>query len=244
MMRLACLAMLLGFLIAGPALADTITLNPSWMVNVQSGPGQNTNNAYGPYMIRPSSDNNQGLLSFDLSSIKVPVASATLKILQASNVFYAFQSPPPPMPGGPAGSYNIYGNTSAWQQNTVTWNTKPSVNPVSVATLALTQFNTGWQSWDVTSLVNAWITGSSTNFGLTIGRSDPGTPSVFLMSGPAYLPTPPGSASPQGFPADQFLPELILNTNAVATAPEPASLIMAGIAALGLIGYRRRRSLG
>ena len=116
------------------------------------------------------------------------------------------------------------------------------MNPASVATQSLPQFNLGWQSWDVTSLVNSWITGQSSNFGLTIGRSDPGTPAVFLVTAPIAFP---GMASPGGFPPggfpNPFVPELILNTSAVAATPEPATLVLAGIAALGLIGFRSQR---
>lgn len=238
MMRFTCLTTCVAVLVTGSARADTITLNPTMIANVQSGDAQN--NGGGPILIQPSSANNQGLLSFDLSAIKVPVAGATLMIYQTTEG----GSPAPPGLGGSAGSYDIYGNTSAWQQNTVTWTTKPSVNPTSVATQSLAQFNWGWQSWDVTSLVNAWITGQSSNFGLTIGRSDPGTPSVFLVTAPILFP---GMASPGAYPpgyTNPYLPELVLNTSAVATAPEPTSLVLAGIAALGLLGFRSRRARG
>jgi hypothetical protein len=235
--------MCFGILSASPAPADTITLNPTMIANVQSGLGQNNNYGGGPVLIQPSSESDQGLLGFDLSSIKVPVAGATLKIYQTTNIFpLGSSNPPPPWIGGSAGSYDIYGNISAWQQNTVTWNTKPSVNPTSVATQSLPKFDYGFQSWDVTSLVNSWITGQSTNFGLTIGRSDPGTPSVFLVTAPTLFPgmNIPGVLPPN----DPLLPELVLNTSPVVAAPEPASLIMAGIAALGLIGFRSRRARG
>jgi hypothetical protein len=239
-MRIAYLAIALGFLVVGSARADTITLTPDMIANVQSGSGQNVNNGGGPFLITPSSDNNQGLLSFDLSAIKGPVTGATLKIFQTSPVFGA----PPPMNPVPAGSYDIYRNTSAWQQNTVTWNTKPSIDPASVATLPLSQFSSEWRSWDVTALTNAWITGQHANFGLTIARSDPGIPSVWLITSPVFFPNPGWGVAPAGvgapsFDANPFAPELILDTSTVAGAPEPASLIIAGMAALGLIGYGR-----
>jgi hypothetical protein len=209
------------------------------IANIQSGSGQNTTNGGGPILIQPSSDNNQGLLSFDLSSIKVPVTGATLKVYQMTNIFP--EGPPPPLNGGPAGSYDIYRNTSAWQQDTVTWNTKPSIDPASVATQPLSHFAMGWQTWDVTSLANAWITGQHANFGLTIGRSDPGTPEVFLVTGPTFFPGGPEALAPLAFDVNPVLPELILDSNVLAHAPEPASLVMAAMAALALIGYRNRR---
>jgi hypothetical protein len=243
MVRFACLATALGLLIAGRAPADTITLSPDMIAQVRSGPNQNFNNGGGPFLIWPSSDNNQGLLRFDLSSIKVPAAGATLKIYQTSNIFL---DGPAPQVGVPAGSYDIYRNTSAWQQDTVTWNTKPSIDPASVATLPLSLFGAGWRSWDVTALANAWITGQHGNFGLTIARSDPGIPSIWLITSPVYLPGsgPEPAAQGVGPPpigVNPILPELILDSSVVAGAPEPASLLMAGIAALGLIGYRRCR---
>jgi hypothetical protein len=241
MMRFACLTTLVAMTVAGSARADTITLNPNMIANVHSGDPLNYGG--GPILIQPSSANNQGLLSFDLSAIKVPVAGATLKIYQTTNIFVGDGPAPPEVS---AGSYDIYRNTSAWQQNTVTWTTKPSVNPTSVATQSLYQFNMGWQSWDVTSLVNTWIMDPSSNFGLTIGRSDPGTPAIWLVTGQTFLPGAPEGPMALGVfgPPNPLLPELILHSNAVAAAPEPASLIMAGIAALGLIGYRSRRPRG
>jgi hypothetical protein len=240
MMRSACLTTFVALWVGGVARADTITLNPTMIANLQSGNGQN--NGGGPILIAASGDANQGLLSFDLSSVKVAVAGATLKLYQASNIF---DTPPPPLIGQPAGSYDIYRNTSPWQQNTVTWNTKPGIDPASAATLPLSTFTEGWRSWDVTSLANAWITGPSGDFGLTIGRSDPGTPGVWLVTGQTFQGGPEGPVALAVFaPPNPLLPQLILDTNAVAAAPEPASLVMAGIAALGLIGYRRRRPRG
>ena len=113
MMRLACLAMAMGLIVAAPALADPITLNPTMIANVYSGPGQNINNGGGPYLIQASNDGNQGLLSFDLSSIKVPVAAATLKIYQASPIY---SGPQADSGMAPQGTYDIYRNTSTWQQ--------------------------------------------------------------------------------------------------------------------------------
>jgi hypothetical protein len=169
MTRFICLATVIVMLVVGSAAADPILLEANAIANVVNGPGQNSNFGGGPFLMQPSSDNNQGLLGFDLSSIKVPVKIATLNVFQDSGVFN----------GGPAGSYDIYRNTSPWSQNVVTWNTKPGIDSKSVATLPLS-VSPGWRSWDVTSLVNGWITGKYDNFGLTIARSDSGTPMIFL----------------------------------------------------------------
>ncbi len=133
----------------------------------------------------------------------------------------------------------------------MTWNTKPGVDPKSVATLPLSD-SAGWRSWNVTSLVNGWVTGNYGNFGLTIGRSDAGMPEIFLVTiqmsspnGQAEAPPQPGTGFPTGPfppglfpPGTAFTPELILDVP--HDAPEPTSLVMAGIAALGLLGWRCR----
>jgi PEP-CTERM motif len=243
MTRFVCLATFLVMLIVGNAAADVIVLDANTIATVISGPGQNINYGGGPSLIQPSSDNNQGLLGFDLASIKVPVKSATLKVFQDSPGYYDPSGTGIPPPG----SYDIYRNTSAWAQNAVTWNTKPSIDPTSVATLPLGVGGVGaWRSWNVTSLVNGWITGKYDNFGLTIGRSDPGTPDVFLVTLPIFYaypqaegasaPPPPGTE----FPPGTFIvtPELVLDTP--HNAPEPTSLLMAGIAVVGLVGWRCR----
>jgi hypothetical protein len=107
--------------------------------------------------------------------------------------------------------------------------------------------------WDVTGLVNAWITRSDPNFGLTVARSDGTIPDIFLLSellvfaeGAGALPP---SASGEVPFVDPVSPQLILETPGISTAPEPASILLAATGALIGLAWahrhntaRRRRS--
>jgi len=61
--------------------------------------------------------------------------------------------------------------TSAWDEGTITWNMQPtySVDPEinSYITAAV-----GWKSWDIDSLVQAWLDGSITNYGCVLQDTD------------------------------------------------------------------------
>jgi len=61
--------------------------------------------------------------------------------------------------------------TSAWDEVTITWNIQPtySVDPEITGNITTT---IGWKSWDIDSLVQAWLDGSITNNGLVLQDTD------------------------------------------------------------------------
>jgi hypothetical protein len=98
-------------------------------------------------------------LLFDLSSITLPITSATLRIDVAGMV------------GSPAAS--VYSITGTWD-GSVTWNTRPTYGSQYV--YSAVPGGLTWLSMDVTSLVAEWLNGTLPNNGLVIKNetiSDP-----------------------------------------------------------------------
>jgi len=87
-----------------------------------------------------------------------------------------------------------------WDEMTVTWNNQPSFNPLVVATVPATGEPRGeWQSWNVTSLVQAWVNGSATNYGV-----------VLKVTNEAVLHTRTSFVSSDSSAPSQWKPKLVV----------------------------------
>lgn len=111
----------------------------------------------------------RSLLKFDLRQIaaSATVSSATLGLYDS----YLSGSP------GPVGVYRV---TSDWNESQATWNQRLSAvnwttaggdfDPTAAATLS--SFTTqGWDEFNLTALVQAWIAGTQSNFGLLLKQT-------------------------------------------------------------------------
>ena len=126
---------------------------------------------------RESTDLQRALLQFDLSSIpaNATIISATLK-MRSTQI------------GGTL-NIGVYEVTQAWSEGTgngtagaANWNQRQTgtnwttaggtFNSTAVATLNTN--STGQHTWDITSLVRAWVDGSKTNNGLMVASPDGG----------------------------------------------------------------------
>lgn len=61
----------------------------------------------------------------------------------------------------------VYRATSPWEERSVTWNTRPGFAEAYGSTLIPSHVS-GWYSFDVTILVQAWVSGSFYNYGMVI----------------------------------------------------------------------------
>lgn len=110
----------------------------------------------------PPNGRYRSLLKFDLSSVGSPsVEQAKLRLfLEATG-------------GGGYPALNqvaAHRVTSTWSEGTVTYGTAPTFNPVAEDVADL--YSTGWYEWDITSLVNDWLSGAQTNHGLLLKHAD------------------------------------------------------------------------
>jgi hypothetical protein len=156
-----------------------------------------------------------GLLQFDLSSIPNPsswrVALARVTLYQELN-------------SAPGAVFDLFRNTTTWSSPTVTWASRPSYASAPVASITLGGTPGTFYSFDVTSVVGAWLGGSQPDFGFTFKRMDNTNSGVFFSSGASDTAA--------------FRPELTL---VLVSVPEPSAL---GLIASGLVGlsiYARRR---
>lgn len=117
-------------------------------------------------MVRP--DNNadrRGLVKFDLSSIPAgsTVTSATLYLYEQGNKL--------------GQTTYIYRVTSNWSENTVTWNSWPTPGGNFDSGTAYFSFipdqNNCMVTLDITSLVQAWVNGTYSNYGLMLYSTGP-----------------------------------------------------------------------
>ena len=238
---------ILGLLIVGSGRADMITLTPNMDTMVVGGSFHAQTSSQHAYLnqslvgnigdIQSTIAPSQGILSFDLPSGLSQVSQATLNLFEHGN-------------GGTAsGVFAVYRNTSPWQKTTVTWDSRPSVDPTPVATLNISDGKDYvWRSWNVTAVVNGWLSGNFPNYGLTFAKEGTVYPVVFfgssLLIEQPYTPPPPpspGVGTPGSLPSGYEGPQLILDFSGLNSAPEPSSLALAGIAAIGMIGYRWRQ---
>jgi hypothetical protein len=61
----------------------------------------------------------------------------------------------------------LYKVTSAWDESTITWNLQPTCSVDAEITSNITAA-IAWKSWDIDTLVQAWLDGSITNYGVVL----------------------------------------------------------------------------
>lgn len=145
-----------------------------------------------------------GHIQFDVSGFSPgTVASATLRLFQDLNSTKGV-------------SYDIQRVDSSWDEATVTYPTRPTLDGTTHATLAIGDNLTEvWREWDVTSLVQEWVDGVSQNYGMALLRNPDASPWPYFRS-KDYTDSTEG------------LPELV-----VETVPEPTGLTLVSLILLG-----------
>jgi hypothetical protein len=114
----------------------------------------------------------RGVMKFDLANI--PVGTA---IAQARLHFYLYGSCDL---ANRAHTITVYSVTEAWEENSITWNTRPNFGEAYGSTSVQSR-SWGWYTVDVTGLVSQWISGTLPNNGLLLrGPESAGNDSALL----------------------------------------------------------------
>jgi len=103
-------------------------------------------------------DNMRSFIIFDLSSLPAGanISSATLKLYMQD------------APGVYSRTYEVYRVVETWNESTITWDNQPGVESTATSnTLTGTDIDV-WLSWDVTTDVQDFHSGSLTNYGWMI----------------------------------------------------------------------------
>jgi len=208
-----------------PALAATITLQPDDTVGkdaeISDGANADFNGGALFDLILNWNGNLRsiGLIEFDLSAIPTgsTINSATLSLFHSDNTQFSDVT------------YNAFRVTSAWAEGTVTFNTAPAFDPVAVSSLTFSGASRVFRDWSVTSVVQGWVSGAFANNGLWIEEIPAaGTGTAFFASSDNLT--------------EDWWPRLTIDFEPAQTAvPEPASLLLFGTGAAGLVLLRRRR---
>ncbi|MCD6459414.1 DNRLRE domain-containing protein [bacterium] len=218
MKRLYCNLVVLGiafFFLSSDGYASVITLQPGSEGKdtiVYSG---SPNNNYGSGLSMDAGNINSfyPLIEFDISVLPEDViiynAVLELYVRAVNSVHY------------PMSAYKI---VSPWDEMTVTWNNKPSLD-MSAGVL-----NSGgipaqytWAEWDITDFVNEWHSGISPNYGV-------GVVSMTNYS-QAYL------FWTSDYSTDTLRPKLTITYDAQAV-PEPTTLLLVGLALFSFVHRR------
>ena len=104
---------------------------------------------------------NYGLLQFDLSGEAGTAIGAAVFLHHTSNTADA--------------EFGLFRLTSAWSAGSVTYNTAPTYDPTPVSTRTFTAALNGpdeLEGFDVTGVVNGWLSGAYANYGLALMRID------------------------------------------------------------------------
>ncbi|WP_370021698.1 DNRLRE domain-containing protein [Planotetraspora sp. GP83] len=161
-----------GFL-SDPATRFPVTVDPSVVLPISGDTDVDSiytgNNATSPYMkVGPDigGEISRGYLKFDTSGLPSSVTSATLKLRNVDA----------PSCGTTVGNgIQVRRVTSTWNVNTIAW----SPQPTNTTTGAVTSLEgsqgyvagacgSGFMSWNVTSIVNTWTSGTATNYGFVL----------------------------------------------------------------------------
>jgi len=130
-----------------------------------------TTTTYGASTTLNVSPTNSALLQFDLADI-LPSGVTAAQVLRARLIVF-----PDTITTG--GTVNLYQVTSAWNESTVTYATKPTIAATPATTLVI-GVNDSFHDFGVTALVQSWITTPASNFGVELQAS--GTTNIAIDS--------------------------------------------------------------
>ena len=114
----------------------------------------------------------RSLLKWDLSQIR---QQATITEAKFYLYYYAWAA------NNPTGrQQDVLRVTSTWAENTVTWNTQPTFD-TTIWAYANIPASPGWLIFNITDLVQKWVNGTYTNYGILLRDHGEGIPTDYTI---------------------------------------------------------------
>lgn len=162
----------------------------------------------------------RSLLRFDLTGATLAageVATLNLYVTTGAGVGFPVKDPS----AAESVVADVYALTSAFDASTATWGNQPSFDPAVIDSEVVDGVNR-WVSFDVTPLVQSWLTAPASNFGFSVQQRN-------------LVPSATGGAVQAVYHSSSNVNRPFLS---IAPIPEPAS---AGLVLMGAAGMLRRR---
>lgn len=120
-------------------------------------------------------------LQFDISILPTDavIVNADLKLYQYQTI------------GTESFVIGLHQVTESWEENMITWNNQPDYLPSPESTITVTVGALTWLSWDITSLLQGWLDGSITNFGVVLKDTDEPLGDTFIRCYSSDYPANP-----------------------------------------------------
>ena len=123
----------------------------------------------------------------------------------------------------PSGYVDLYPNTGAWNADTVTWNTAPSIGILSASHYA---DEVKWYLFNITDIYNSWVSCPSTNYGVSLVERE----KMLGDGGWDGVATLFYTANHFGDGENPYVP---------TTTPEPLSAYLLGSGFIGLASFKK-----
>ena len=92
---------------------------------------------------------------------------ANARILDADLILYQYSTN-----GSDNFTIGLYGVTGDWDESTITWNLQPTSSTDAKSTNNITAGATTWEYWNIDTLVQGWMDGTITNYGMMLKDTD------------------------------------------------------------------------
>jgi hypothetical protein len=118
-------------------------------------------------------------IQFDLSTVpaNAVVVDADLKLYHGTNDSDNF-------------TIGLYKVTSDWDEDTIDWDNQPTCSVDAEITSDIITAAIAWESWDIDTLVQAWLYGSITNYGVVLKDTDESSVNTFALFATSDLVDP------------------------------------------------------